>query len=116
VKKIAVLILVAMIAVLSIASNPLPGPIPPAYQFISGTLGYSRNNVCMISDIVALPVMDNVYLVGKGFPTHGQFRGCHIYAEGTYISLETCKVFQVARARISCGQTTSINWTSTPDH
>ena len=116
-KKIAVLILVAMIAVLSIASNPLTGPVPPPYLTISGTLGYSsHNNVCMIRDFVALPVMDNAYLIGKDFPTQGQFQGCHIYATGHYVSTAPCKIFEVTRAKISCGQPPVLSSSTTPIH
>ena len=103
-KKITVIILVVVVASLLSAYTPVPNPVPPLIQRISGTLGFSRNTVCMIQDFVSLPVMDNVYLRGNGFPTTGQFRGCWIDAMGSYTSIGTCKVFQVTSARISCLQ------------
>jgi hypothetical protein len=103
-KKITVIILVVLIAVLLSAFTPVPNPVPPPIQHLSGTLGYGHNSVCMIQDFVSLPVMDNIYLRGNGFPTIGQYRGCRIEAAGTYVSIDTCKVFQVSSARIFCQQ------------
>ena len=101
-KKITVIILVVLIAALLSAFTPVPNPVPPPIQRLSGTLGFSRNTVCMIQDYVSLPVMDNIYLRGNGFPTLGQYRGCRIEAVGIYTSIGTCKVFQVTSARILC--------------
>jgi hypothetical protein len=56
----------------------------------------------MISDYIALPVMENVYMVGKGFPTRGQLLGCGIVATGYYLSTGPCRIFQVTSSSISC--------------
>ena len=101
-KKITLLVLLVLVAALLTASYPVPGPISPPSQRLSGTLLFSRNNVCMIRDYIALPVMENVYLQGKGFPTVGQFQGCWIEATGNYISIGTCRVFQVSSSRVLC--------------
>ena len=102
-KKITLLVLLVLVAALLTASYPVPVPVPAPVQRLTGILSYSRNNVCMIRDYVSLPVMENVYIVGKGFPTLGQFQGCQITAIGNYIGSNSyCKVFQVTSSTISC--------------
>jgi hypothetical protein len=57
----------------------------------------------MIRDYVSLPVMENVYLLGKGFPTLGQFQGCRIIALGNYVKISTsCTAFHVTSSTILC--------------
>jgi len=97
-KKIILLSLVILVAALLIASHPMP---PPTQQ-ISGTLRWTRSSTCMLQDYVALPVMENIYLRGWGFPTQGQFQGCSIHATGTYLNIGSCKVFQVTSSVITC--------------
>ena len=114
-KKISVIILVVLVAALLGAASPTPKPVPPPAQSLSGMLSYSHSNICMIRDFIALPVMENVYLIGKGFPTQGQYQGCRIDAAGSYISFGVCKVFQATSTRISCPQNLPVPF-PTPSH
>jgi hypothetical protein len=98
-KKTLLVSLVLLVAVLLMAATPAP------IHKLSGTLRFDRANICGIPDYVALPVMDNVYLLGADFPSQGQYQGCHIEALGNYrISTGTsqCKVFQVRSVNIVC--------------
>jgi len=101
-KKTILISLALLVAVLLTAAVPAPT------QKLSGTLHYSRANICMIPDYIALPVMDNIYLKGFVFPTHGQYQGCRIDAFGRYANsfgTSQCKVFEVSNAVISCPST-----------
>jgi len=98
-KKTNLVLLALLVSILMIAAIPVP------VHRISGTLRYNRASTCMVPDYVALPVMENVYLKGVGFPTHGQFQGCRINALGKYLissSNSQCKVFEISNAVIIC--------------
>jgi hypothetical protein len=89
-----------VVAILLVAAAPITA------QKLSGTLRYGHANICGIPDFIALPVMDNIYLRGPGFPTQGQYAGCQITAVGNFAitssSVGQCKVFEVSRATIVC--------------
>jgi len=105
-KKTIVVLLVVLVAVLLTAAIPAPTKL-------TGTLRYSRASVCMLPDYIALPVMQNVYLRGFGFPTQGQYQGCRIDAVGyfdiTSSTARGCKVFNVSKAVIVCPSFSSSN-------
>ena len=105
-KTIVLLSLVVLIAALLMAfSVQVPLPI----QTIQGKLQWNNHNgICGFPDYVSLPVMDNYYLTGKGFPTQGQFEGCTIYGQGTLSTIEGCKIFTVTDSKISCSKKLSI--------
>jgi hypothetical protein len=113
-KKLAVIILVVLVAVVSLAANSAPasGTIP--IKDIAGTLRYGGNNICMVRDYISPPVMDNIYLIGKGFPTQGQYRGCHVNATGYFVALQPCRIFLVVRASYNCSATTDPPSLTTP--
>jgi hypothetical protein len=54
-------------------------------------------------------VMEYMYLVGRGFPTHDQFQGCRINAGGYYASISTCTVIQVRNSTIACPSISSLS-------
>jgi hypothetical protein len=89
-KTILITLAILLVAVLTSASHPVP------LQRLQGTLLWERNNICGLPDYVPLPVMENVYLVGNGFPTSGQFQGYGIDAWGTFGKIDGCRVFLVS--------------------
>ena len=95
-KTIVVIILVVVIG--SMLSAAGPRNITP----LIGTLQWHQASVCGVSDYVALPVMDNVFLTGSFQPTQGLFQGCTIQATGSSYSFEGCKYFAVEKYSISC--------------
>lgn len=101
-KKLAVIILVVLIAVVSLAANSVPGTGAVPFKYISGTLKFGGNNICMVRDYISPPVMDNIYLIGQGFPSHGQYQGCQLNAAGYFVALHPCRIFMVTRASVEC--------------
>ncbi len=101
-KKLVVIVLVVLLTIVSLAANNVPGPGPLT---VKGTLRYGRNNICSISDYIALPVMDNLYLTGKGFPTQGQYNGCQIRANGYLVAAKPCRIFMVTDSSLMCSGT-----------
>ena len=104
-KKTLVISLALLVAILLMAAIPAP------QQRLTGTLRYGHSTICSLPDYISLPVMDNVYLRGERFPTHGQFQGCRINASGWYVpssgSVGQCKVFEVLKATVVCPATAS---------
>ena len=109
-KKTVLISLVLLVAVLLMAAVPAP------LQRLSGTLAYSRASICQLPDYIALPVMENIYLKGLGFPTEGQYAGCHIEAYGRYVTPPSstdiargqCVVFQVSKSSIACPDASTV--------
>ncbi len=98
-KKYLVIALVVLVAGALSASSIMP---PPAEQRLSGILQYGSKSVCQIPDYISSPLMENIYLIGNGFPTEGQYKSCSIDAAGYYLRIEGCKVFQVSNSSIQC--------------
>jgi len=97
-RRIAAILFVVVIAGMLSAAGIRP------IQHLKGTLLWQQANICGVSDYVALPVMQNIFLTGKFVPTRGLFRGCSLDAIGSSYTAEGCRYFAVDKYTITCDQ------------
>jgi len=76
-------------------------PPPQSEDFKHGTLDWHPNS-CRVLDHISIQATQDIFLVGRGFPTYGRYVGCHIDAYGIPFSFGMCKYLYVQTFKVHC--------------